>query len=244
MTDFKQFTFRIQNYTPETLPFERLIEYYQNLAQMLGESGSMHLLEITEGSHATALSVEDIAVARIEQRLEGLAVDAVPEAALKARAVIGRMLSEDGTSATFEDDRGNNVVVFPGPNLDAAQPLRFRDTASIVGELYHIAGKKSDAQIRLQTDDYGVVFCSTTKAIARDMRDYLFEEIKVSGRAQWTKDVETGRWDIGSLTVTDFVPVVKESLKMAVERVRELNISWPDDPLGELSRINSDDDAA
>lgn len=244
MNEATQYTFRIQNYSPETLPFERMLQYYQNLANMLGESQSMHLLDITESSHASTIKVDGSATANLQYRLYDLKNETAPTAALSARAAIGQLLAEDNTSATFEDDRGNNVIVFPNPKPDAVQPIRIRDTAAFVGELYHIAGTPQNAKVRLQTDDFGVVFCTTTKSVAKEMRDYLFENIKVAGRGQWTKNTETSRWDIGAFTITDFSPVIKESLKTAIERVRGLEIEWPDDPLAKLAELNRDSDVA
>jgi hypothetical protein len=244
MKETTQFTFRIHDYTPDTLPFERAIQYYQNLANMLGESQNMHLIDIFEGSCGSTLRVDARAIKSFERRVHELRTESAPPQAMSARANIGVMLAEDKTTASFEDELGNNVIEFPNAKTEIARPIKIRDTAAFVGELYHIAGTKADAKIRLHTDDYGVVFCSTTKSIAKEMRDYLFDDIKVSGRGQWIKNSDTGLWDIGAFVVTDFSPVVKESLKTAVRRVRSLNIDWPEDPLGKLAAINNDNDAA
>ncbi len=244
MSETTQFTFRIQNFTPETMPFGRILEYYQNLANMLGESEKMRLLQVFESSHASEIKFDGAAASHVTKRLLELKAGTAPQGAINARNNIGAMLAEDSTNATFEDARGNNVVEFPIPKLDRVEPIRIRDTAAFVGELYHIAGNNQDARVRLNTDDYGVVYCTTTKALAKEMRDFLFDDIRVSGRGHWTKNTQSGQWDIGSFTITDFTPVVTESLRDAVSRVRKLEIDWPDDPLGDLARINHEDDAA
>lgn len=115
---------------------------------------------------------------------------------------------------------------------------RIRDTATFVGELYHIAGNKDDAKVRLTTDDYGVVFCTTTRAIAKTLRDFLFEDVRVSGRGVWVQTEDVGNWDIESFVITDFSPVRNETVRAAVDRVRNLNVVWPEDPIGMLDSMN------
>ena len=118
-----------------------------------------------------------------------------------------------------------------------AAAVSLRDTATFVGELYHIAGAPDAdaAKVRINTESHGVVFCTTTREVAKTLRDFLFEQIKVNGRGLWTK-TEDG-WSISDFTLTDFVPIKKESLREAVDRIRAQNIAWPSDPLGELREL-------
>ena len=80
------------------------------------------------------------------------------------------------------------------------------------------------------------MFCSTSRDIAKALRDFLFEHVKVSGRGMWAKS-EAGKWDIDNFVITDFSPVTWESLRQSVDRVRGMNLVWPEDPLGEISVI-------
>lgn len=68
------------------------------------------------------------------------------------------------------------------------------------------------------------------------MRDFLFEDIRVSGRGDWTKSTD-GRWSIDDFVITDFMPVVKESLRDTVDRIRVIGVSWPEDLIGEVRRV-------
>ena len=244
MKNITQYTFRIQNITPETMPFERILAYYQNLLTMLGDGSGIHLTEIFESSHASAFKIDPSCVKQVSNRVKELSSGNAPPAALKARTAIGEMLREDQTSASFEDERGNNVINFPSFLPDVSKPMRITDTGTFIGELYHISGAKSDARVRILTEEYGVVFCSTTKEIAIKIRNYLFEQIKVSGRGQWTLNPDTKLWDIGSFVITDFTPVKRESLRKVVENLRGLDIDWPEDTLVEIDKLNREHDAA
>ena len=72
--------------------------------------------------------------------------------------------------------------------------------------------------------------------MAKDMRDYLFEKVCISGRGIWIR-TESEKWNIDNFMITDFAPVSDESLRATVGRLRDLNISWPDDPVGEVRRL-------
>ena len=113
---------------------------------------------------------------------------------------------------------------------------RVREAASFVGELYYIAGAKDDeAKVRLSTNVHGTVFCTTTRQIARGLRDFLFENVKVSGRGTWTRLADT--WTVQDFVITDFAPAGGDGLRATVNQLRKSKIDWPDDPLGEIDRI-------
>jgi hypothetical protein len=238
MSEPTNYTFKIKNFTPETMPFGRLAEYYRDLSIMLGQTAAIHLVGVAEGSHASALKIDVSGQTEVRRRIKELEIGTAPAAALKARASIVDMLNEDETSASFEDENGNNVIAFPSKVETLFRPLRIRDTATFVGELYHIAGTKDDAKVRLTTDDYGTVFCTTTRAIAKTLRDFLFEDVRVSGRGVWVQTEDVGNWDIESFVITDFSPVRNETVRAAVDRVRNLKVVWPEDPIGMLDSMN------
>jgi len=236
LTDTTTYTFKIEGFTPEDMPFGRLVEYYLEIKKMIGVSEHLHLVDLVEGSHGSAFKIDRNYETELTKRMMAINEGTAPKVAAHARDVINNMLREDGTSGSFYDSRGANVVVFPGKKLSEASQIRVRGAANFIGELYHIAGTKDDAKVRINTEAYGVVFCSTSRDIAKALRDFLFEHVKVSGRGMWAKS-EAGKWDIDNFVITDFSPVTWESLRQSVDRVRGMNLVWPEDPLGEISVI-------
>ncbi len=243
MNDAKHYTFRIQKFTPETMPFGRLVEYYAEIKKMLGVADNLHLTDVSESSHGNKFRVDFNYETALQTRIAELNAGTAPKTAANAQDTLNAMLKADSTSADFVDDMGQNVIVFPGKGLDSQSSIRMRDAATFVGELYHIAGTKDDAKIRINTEAYGVVFCTTTREIAKALRDFLFEDIKVSGRGTWTRD-ELGVWDIDDFSITDFAPVKRESLRESVDRIRAVGINWPEDALAELRDIEGKGAAA
>lgn len=236
MSDAKHYTFRIQKFTPETMPFGRLVEYYAEIKRMLGVADNLHLTDVFQSSHGSKFRVDFNHETALQKRIAELNAGTAPKPASRAQDTLNAMLKADSTSADFIDNMGQNVIVFPGKGVDSQASIRMRDSATFVGELYHIAGTKDDAKIRISTEAYGVVFCTTTRDIAKALRDFLFEDIKVSGRGTWTRD-ELGKWDIDDFAITDFAPVKRESLRESIDRIRAVGIEWPEDVLADLRDI-------
>ena len=234
--DATRYTFKINGLTPETMPFGRLVEYYREIKRMVGISDHLHLIDIVESSHATEFTVDAGHVHSLVDRLAEINQGRAPRLPRRAYDTINGMLKEDGVSGTFRDRVGDNILNFVGRRAEGQTLIRIRDTATFTGELYHISGQRDDVRVRISTDTYGVVFCTTTKSMARALRDFLFEKVCISGRGTWIR-TESDKWDIDDFTITDFSPISDESLRDAVARVRALNISWPDDPVGEVRRL-------
>ena len=230
------YTFKIQDFNPESMPFSRLVEYYSEIKKLLGVSDHLHLVNIVEGSHGSCFAIDRNFEQDLVKRLMSVNNGTAPSAAMRAKNRINSMLKEDGTSGMFYDERNANVIQFPGKRDDQTELIKVRDTATFVGELYHLAGTKDDVKVRVSTDAYGVVFCTATKEMAKALRDFLFEEIKVTGRGMWSR-LEDGSWEVEDFTISDFAPIKRESLRKAVDRIRSLDIEWPEDPLADIDRI-------
>lgn len=228
-----KYTFKIEDFTPETMPFGRLVKYYAEIIKMIGVAEYVHLMDVVESSHGSGFAVDRNHELALIERLTKINDGSAPTTSLRAQSAINNMLKEDGTSGIFSDSLGKNIITFPGKRASDNVLISMRDTATFSGELYHISGTKDDVKIRIATEAFGVVFCTTTRDIGKALRDFLFEDIKVSGRGMWTKD-EKGKWNIDDFMITDYAPVKNETLRQAVDRIRALEVNWPDDPLGDI----------
>lgn len=116
------YTFRIDAYTPETIPMARLAEYMAVIAEMFGEKSSVHFKELKLGSTKMLSRVEREAVPKVRQNITNArSGDGRPEA-VKAYKKANDMLRDDNAAATLEL-LGSNVLDFPAgthqglPNL-------------------------------------------------------------------------------------------------------------------------------
>jgi hypothetical protein len=236
LQDETTYLFKIDGQTPASMSFGRLLEYYAEIKRLIGVSDKVHLVDIVEGSHVSSFKIDSGSTSDVLKRVIEINQGVAPPVALRAQQTINAMLIEDRTSGSFFDSRGANVIPFPGMRPSQAASIRIRSAASFVGELYHIAGAREDAKVRINTKTHGVVFCTTTKGIAKELRDFLFESVKVSGRGMWFK-AGPGDWVIESLVIADFAPVYSETLRQGVNRLRDMKIAWPEDPLEQISEI-------
>ncbi len=239
MSDSVVYTFKIKDFTPKTMPFERLVQYYVQLKRMLDIADNMHLLEITEASHGSCFAIDRGYETRVQKRLEEVRVGEAPKTNIRAYETINKMLQDDGTSGSFSQSNGADILQFPGRATasDVNLSVRVKDTASFYGFLYHLSGAQDDVKVRIETAQYGKIYCVATRELAKNLRNWLLEDIKVSGRGTWVRD-SNGIWSIEDFTITDFTPVLKENLKSAIERIKSVGIDWPEDTVGNIYSLN------
>lgn len=236
MTD-TTYTFTIDDFTPDTMPFGRLVEYYEQLGRLLGEDAEPHLVALTEGSHNSTLRIGARQAPALMARLAGINSDTAPASARNARDSIDDMLRKDGTSGSLCNDAGTVVIPFTAGKVVRRSDLQIRGPASLSGELYHIAGAPDGgANVRISTAAYGRVLCTTSRELARAMRDRLFDQVRVTGKGNWSRGAD-GNWSIRDFVITDYDPVTPESLREAVKRLHEMPVDWPDDPLARIAEI-------
>jgi hypothetical protein len=237
MAETNTFTFKINDFTPETMPFGRLVEYYSEIKKMLGLASNLHLTDIFESSHGSAFKVDPGSEKDLVSRVIALNEGTAPKKAVTAFSTVNKMLRDDNTSAIFSDSKNDNVIEFPGKLVENDQLYSIRDAATFTGELYHISGSSDGmARVRVSTDSYGVVFCRTSRDIGKELRDFLFENVRISGRGTWHR-MRDGKWEIDDFQITDFAPVTTDGLKASVDRIRNSGIEWPDDPIGAINKI-------
>lgn len=231
-----RYTFRINDKTPETMPFGRLLDYYVQLKDMLGLEDHLHLVAIGEGSHANAFSMDCAHEAELTERLSGLQSGQTPKKALTARNRINEMLSEDSTSGCLSGPGNAQVMTFPGSHIPSKAALSLRDTMSLTGELYYLAASGNNVAVRLRTESHGAVFGTTSKDVGHALRSVLFEQVKLDGHGEWLRH-EDGTWSVESFTVASFTPVGSANLRETVDHIRNMDLDWPSDPLARLREM-------
>ncbi|GAB5389086.1 MAG: hypothetical protein Alpg2KO_20540 [Alphaproteobacteria bacterium] len=229
------YKFRIDGFTPQTMPFGRLVEYYGQIQKMLGDH--IHLIEVHEGSHMSRFRIERGHEAAIASTLSDVKVGKAAAPIMSANEKINMMLAEDKTQGAFLDELDRDAIVFHGHCASKSEALRVSDTAVIVGKLYHLAGSGETAKIRLNTDEYGTVLGACSISLGRDLRQFLFEKVRLIGRGTWVRQ-GFGEWKLEEFSVAHFEPVSAHTLKEAVTRLRSIEVDWPDDPLGDIRSLN------
>ena len=120
---------------------------------------------------------------------------------------------------------------------------RVRDRASFAGELHSVsADKRGAVKVLISTDAYGQALCEANQEIGQALRSLLLQRVKVSGSGMWYRRSD-GQWAVEAFTITDFAPVAKDGLRETVDRIRGIDIDWPDDPIALMRDFDGRDAA-
>lgn len=110
-----EFRFEIKAYSPATMPLDRLARYLDHLATILGETKSVHLLRIEDGSTVPVLAVEWESVPKVKQRANDVRNNEGPAEARAAKRALEKDLALDNAEyGDLLDHHGSRVIRFPG----------------------------------------------------------------------------------------------------------------------------------
>lgn len=163
----EEYRFRIDAFVPATMPLDRLATYLAELAQMLGEPKSLHLVEIEPGSTVLVHKVDREALPKIRERAIAVRNQIAPADAMVAYRNINRMLREDNGSGVLIEERGVEILVFPGKHEEATPHLAVvEEYAEIDGEVIRVGGTSDPVPILLTIDGETVSHVWARRAVA------------------------------------------------------------------------------
>jgi hypothetical protein len=219
---------------------ERLAEYLTNLAKMLGEPASVHFVRLDSGSTVLVQKIDEEAEPKVRHRVRMLGSGDGPADALQAYKNINRLLLDDNAIGELSDDRGVNVIDFPGREL--GEPVTFgafNQSGSLDGRLIRIGGVRDQVPVILQASDGRHFKCRASRESAKTIARYLYgPELRVHGEGRWYRD-KTGAWQLDRFTIGSFDVLGDEPLSAVVARLRDIQGGeWQEmeDPWAELER--------
>lgn len=241
MAQGKERRFKIDVYTPETLPMERLAEYMLQFAKLLGEPDRVHFVDVAEGSAVLRARVEDVALPKIERRLSDASRGQGDPGALKALQSLDDMLAEDNAVGQLLDERGAEIIAFPGRNRP--KPLEygpFREDGVLEGVVIKVGGKGTSVPIWLQDRDAVYKNCTARRPLARKLaKHYDASLVRVSGSGTWMR-LANGAWLMRSFEIKDFEVLDDAPLADVIRRLQAVEgAEWGDDSIAELARLRT-----
>jgi hypothetical protein len=248
MEQVHEYRFKIDAYTPDTIPMARLAEYMQDIAALLGEKEHVHFVRLEEGSTTLVQKIDSESLPKVRARVTAINVaqGEGPEDALRAFKAIDRRLAEDNAVGHLYHG-GTEIIHFPG--CEKARPLTFgafNQPGSLDGVLIKLGGRDDTVPVHLQEGE-AVHICNATRDMARRLSPHLFTDtLRVHGTGRWERDAE-GAWQLRRFTITAFEVLEDAPLSAVVERLREVPGSgWKeiDDPFAELQRLRQGPDEA
>ena len=229
--------FTISAYSPATMPMARLARYLDNLATVLGETHSVHLVSVEEGSTVPVLAVEWEAYRKVRQRANEVRNQEGSAHVLKARRAIEDDLAADNARfADLVDEHGARILRFAGATRsDESEYGPFSQPGSLDGVPIVVGGEHDPVPVHLQNPER-VHYCLATRGLAKRIGMHLFTTpLRVSGVGRWFRDRE-GAWTMKSFRIQDFVELPADSMAAATGRLRAIDAGWKrrPDPLGDL----------
>jgi hypothetical protein len=236
MADY-EYTFRIDAFTPDTIPMARLADYLGVLAKLVGHDQSTHFARLESGSACLVYKIDSVDAPKVKQRLEHTGTADAPKDLNKAFEALDIMLADDNAVGDLTDPSGAVIIPFPGRNRPKILAFpAFRQDGSIDGQIVSIGGKDTTAHIILQDGAVTYSNIKLRREMARELRNYLYEQkVRLIGKGRWERNHD-GVWKLLDFSVDRYEILDNSSLSDVLSSVRNI----PDAGLGSNANIYDD----
>ena len=242
MLETREYTFRIDAFSPDTIPMSRLAEYMSELADLLGEGASVHFSRLEEGSTKLVHRIEVEVIPKVEQRVLRARRGEGPEDAIRAIRNINKKLKEDNGSGILSENAGAEIIQFPGRNAVEEKAFGYiSEEGSLDGEVIRVGGTKDTVYVHLQSS--GKLYtCQASRGIAKSIAHHLYGgDIRVFGLGRWER-TEAGLWVLERFIIQRFEPLDSRPLTEIVHELQSVQGGdWATvaDPWAELDAIRN-----
>ena len=222
MSNGQEYRFKIDVFTPETLPMARLAEYLADLATMLGEEASVHLVRLEGGSTEVVHLIEATAVPKVRERVNAIRRGDGPSDAMKAYQQTNRRLKDDNCIGVLTENGTAEIIRFPGREMEVAESYGpFNQDGALDGKIIMVGGKADPVPVHVQQGEV-IYNCYASRSLASELGRYLFEsELRVKGNGRWTREPD-GAWTLNRFTIKDYEVLKDEPLSAVIAELREI----------------------
>lgn len=241
------YEFKIDAFTPDTLPMSRLAEYMADLAAILGDLDRVHFVRMASGSAVLVHEIEDDALPRVRDRVQSVRRGQGPADAMKAFDQANKRLKQDNAVGTLSEAGDAEIIRFPG--RDMPEPVTFgafNQEGTLDGKVILVGGRSDPVPVHIQ-QGRTIYNCQAKRDIASALGRHLFQsELRVRGEGRWSREAD-GTWTLLRFTIHSFEILEDEPLSAVVGRLREISGSgWVDrdDPWSEIMDLRRQDDEA
>lgn len=223
-----EWRFAIDAFTPDTLPMARLADYLTQLAQILGETQSVHLVQIERGSTVLVHEIEEEAVPSVASRVTAVREGRGPRYASEAFRRINRLLAEDDARAQLHDDRsGSHALIFPGSLGSQPDRVAVKQTGTVSGVLVRVGGVGRKVPVLLISDGEQTAGCHADRPTAKKLGEHLFEPVRLFGDGQWNR-ATNGTWELNRFNIDRFEALDPAPLSQVLDGLRQVAAAWDD----------------
>lgn len=237
MADGEEYRLKIEAYTPDTMPMERLAEYLAQLALMLGESSSVHFVKLEASSTSIVHKIQREAIPKVRHRTASVRRGIGPRDAVRAYNKINRMLVADNGTAVWKDEKTQaEIIVFPGRQEVEERYTGVKRHGTIDGEIIRVGGPRKLIPVILKSDEREITGCWADRITAKALGGYLFEPVRLFGVGRWNRN-DDGMWSLDIFRIASFKRLRDVPLSDALDELRAISTEWSPDSYDELSEI-------
>lgn len=242
-----EYVFRIDAFSPDTLPMSRLAEYLSALAKMLGHAEHTHFIRVEAGSAKLVHKVDAVDAPKVEARLINVRNGQGPSDAIKAQRELEVLLANDNALGELAE-RATGRVVVPFLGRNRVKPLAFppfREDTTLQGQIVSVGGRDSTAHAQLQDGDTVHTNLSMTRDIAKQLAPLLYGPlIRLHGSGRFERQAD-GVWKILTFQVDRFERLDDSSVRDALSDIRsaEGNRLMESEAYWKSRRWNEDEDS-
>ena len=245
MSNGQEYRFKIDAFTPDTLPMARLAEYLSDLATMLGEVASVHFVRLDRSSTAVVHQIEAAAVSKVRERVNSILRGDGPPDAMKAYKQTNRRLKDDNSIGVLTENGTAEIIRFPGREMEYPESYGpFKQDGALDGKIILVGGKSDPVPVHIQQGEV-IYNCYAVRSLASELGRHLFEsEVRVKGNGRWTREPD-GEWTLDRFTIKSYEVLEDEPLSTVVAELREIRGSgWNKvaDPWEEIMNMRQQDD--
>jgi len=215
MAEPQDYEFYIDAYTPETMPLTRLVRYLSDLAVLLGNQASVHLVGIGRGSVKPQIRIDAPDVPKVDDRLRAVRLNDAPPEAMRAYRAIDNRLARDNARGSILA-KGAKLIEFPGRDrLREVQP--FNQPGSVDGIVMTVGGKDNPPTVHLQ-DETKTYVCHASRELIRRIAQHIYgNPLRVTGIGRWERS-QDGQWYLIRFTIHDFMELKNTPLDTLAEQ--------------------------
>lgn len=237
------YDFRIDAWTPETLPMSRLAEYLARLSALFGNKEHVHFMKVRKGSAVPVIAVDQTANQKVVTRLKLVGTPNAPEEINRAQQDINHMLRDDGATAYLRIKNGAKIIVFLGVKTPLAEEVVLFEQGELEGMVIRVGGKDETVPVTLEGEDGTYYRCNTKREMAKQLGTYLFgQRVRIHGRGKWRRTQER-TWELDNFDIKSFEPLDETPLTDIIRTLREIEGSeWNemDNPQEEFKKLRGD----
>ena len=240
-----EFRFKIDAYTPATIPMEVLAAYLSDLAKVLGAPNAVHFVRLEEGSVVPVVKVDGDAVSEVRAQVKAVkSGKAAPETMRAFHSINARLLSHGSVGTLIDSEAsGAQILEFRGRELAEETYGAVRRQGTLDGEVIRVGGvNRSRVAILLQTEDRVVSDVHARKGLAQELGERLYRPVRLYGMGRWRRSL-TGKWELEDFGVDRFESLKDDKLSSALAAVRSVSGGdWGKDSLREVKKLRHGDD--